>query len=516
MRVIGWLFGVALLAAAGAPVLAQDQAARIKQEVEDVITPPTPAGADGEEAALSHGDVDVAAAGSFYLVTISDLRWGTDATGHFEIGSVSFTLTPEGDDLYRIGDVKMPAQIVHKTPDGSVDGTISLPSQQLAGLWSRSLASLMQLDAVYRDVKLVSIGDNFTLSFGEIVASIASTDKGKGRWDQDYAVHLAGVKLASSDGLISLGSVDGAFGLHDYDIAGWAVVRDRLRALAPDRQTNAATPASLPDLQVTGAQRGASPPFVAANLTMTLRGLSFRDGTGREKLGLPVGTLALGAESFDQPIGRISLSLEQRGLVVNDIAPTERDLLPRELALNIALESLPVPQLWHGAVNTLSTADISTDEGASMAMMTFLDLLQRSLVNGKARLNVTDSHLAMALARARLRGVLEASAESLFGAVGKLVVEVSGLDALIGAVKAHAGPQAEEIADLQVIRGFSTRQTAADGAVVDHYDIDLTRQGQFLVNGKEFSFMGPGGGMPPDAGAPPVEGTTGDAASSPN
>jgi hypothetical protein len=110
----------------------------------------------------------------------------------------------------------------------------------------------------------------------------------------------------------------------------------------------------------------------------------------------------------------------------------------------------------------------------------------------------------------------------MFGAVGKMTVDVTGLDALIEAVMAHGGPQSEEATGLQVVRGFSNRQTAADGAVTDHYDLDFTPQGQFLVNGKEFSFMGPGGGEPPpdggmapDASAPPADDASGDAAPPP-
>ena len=180
-------------------------------------------------------------------------------------------------------------------------------------------------------------------------------------------------------------------------------------------------------------------------------------------------------------------------------------------------------ELWKGAIDTLSAADMSTSEGSSTAMMMFMGLLQQSLVNGKARVDVTDSHLALALARAQLSGVIEASAESMFGAVGKMTVDVTGLDPLIEAVTAHGGPEGEEVAGLQMIRGFSTRQTAADGAVTDHYDLDFTPQGQFLVNGKEFNFMGGGGGemppdgsMAPDASAPPpADGTTGDTAPPP-
>jgi hypothetical protein len=146
-------------------------------------------------------------------------------------------------------------------------------------------------------------------------------------------------------------------------------------------------------------------------------------------------------------------------------------------------------------------------------MMMFMGLLQQSLVNGKARVNVTDSHLALALARAQLSGIIEASAESMFGAVGKMTVDVTGLDALIAAVTAHGGPQSEELSGLQVVRGFSNRQTATDGAVTDHYDIDFTPQGQFLVNGKEFNVMGSADNTipAPDASAPPPsDGTTGD------
>ncbi len=518
MRKIGWLFGVALLVAAGAPALAQDQAAQIKQEVEDFLKPLAGTGAAGEEAMLSHGGVDVAAAGSAYVVTIPDLRWAPDSTGHFEIGTVSFSLTPEGEDLYHVGDVTIPAEILHKTADGGVDGSISLPSQQFAAVWSRPLASFMQLDADYRDVKIVSTSDNMALSLGEIGAKIASTDKGNGRWDQDGTLHLAALNLTSPDGMFALGAIDGTSNTRDYNAKGWAAVRGRLESMTEGIEANPSTPASMPDPQLLEALRGASPLFASSNTDIKVSGIGFRDGTGKEVFSLPTGTLTFGAEGFDQPVGRIALSLNHTGLVVNDIAPTEQDLLPRELAVNIALENLPVQELWKGAVDTLSSADMSTEEGSSMAMMMFMGLLQQSLVNGKARVNLTDSHLAMALARAQLSGAIEVSAESMFGAVGKMTADVTGLDALIEAVTAHGGPEGEEVAGLQVIRGFSNRQTAADGAVVDHYDIDFTPQGQFLVNGKEFNFMGPGagemppdGGMAPDASAPPpADGTTGD------
>ena len=519
MRTIAWLFGVALLVGAGAPAMAQDQAAQIKQEVEDFIKPLAAIGTAGEPM-LSYGAIDVAAAGSAYMVTIPDLRWAPDATGHFEIGTVSFSLTPEGADLYHVGDVRIPVEIPHKTPDGGADGSISLPSQQFTAVWSRSLDSFLQLDADYRDVKIGSTADNIALSLGELGAKITSTDKGNGRWDQGGALHVSALNVNTPDGMFAVAAIDGTISMRDYNAKGWAAVRDRVKAITKSMSESppASTPPTL-DPQVVEALRNANPLFASWSSRLNVSAVSVRDATGKELLSLPTGALSLGAEGFDQPIGRIALSLSHAGLIVNDIAPTEQDMLPRELAVNVTLQNLPVQELWKGAIDALSAPDAATDQGASMAMMMFTGLLEQALIKGKARVDVTDSHLALALARAQLSGAIEASAESMFDAVGKMTVDVTGLDALIAAVMAHGGPQGEEIAGLEVLRGFSTRQTATDGSVTDHYDLDFTPQGQFLVNGKDFSFLGSGagvmppaeGGLAPDVNAAPAQGTTGDA-----
>src|SRR5262249_26600457 len=131
---------------------------------------------------------------------------------------------------------------------------------------------------------------------------------------------------------------------------------------------------------------------------------------------------------------------------------------------------------------------------------------------GKSKLNLTDWRIVGPFAQAQLAGVIEASAEAMMGATGKVKLDIAGLDKLVDAVKAQSGPQPPELAQLEVLRGFSNRQTGSDGAPLDHYDIELTAQGQMMVNGKEFPLFGGGGGeMPPgqDPGTTPdSSGTT--------
>jgi hypothetical protein len=510
MRKIGWLLGVGLLIATGAPALAQDLAAQIKQDVEDALAPLV--GTEGDSA-LTHGGVDVFANGGAYVVTISDLRGVPDNTGYLAIGTVSFRMTPEGDDLYRIDEVKIPQEIPHKAADGSVDGSIALPSQQFTGTWSRSLENFVQLDAAYRDIRVTSTAENLSITLGEVTTTLVSTDKGNGRFDQNATFRLGNFNVSDPDGMFSLGTVDVTSNALDYNARGWAAVQNQIEAMTANVDPNA--PPAAVDPQLFEALRGVAPLISGGVTNVKVSAISYRETTGAEMFSLPEGAFSMTLEGFDQAIGRIMLTLGHRGLVVSGADPPTKDLVPHELAINVALENLPVQEIWNGAIDTFASADMSTDEGSSMAMFMMMGLLQQSLVNGKSRMDMTDWRIVNALAQAQLDGVIEASAESMFGAVGKVKLDVTGLDKLIESVRTNFGPEADEMAMLEVLRGFSTRQTAADGTIVDHYDIDFTPAGQLLVNGKEYSFMGPTGGEMPPEGSTMEEGSRAPEATAP-
>ena len=496
MQRIGWLFGIGLLITTGAPATAQDLAAQIKKDVEDALAPL--AGTEGDSV-LTHGGVNVAPDGAAYTVTIVDMRGVPDQSGYLDIGTVSFRMTPEGTDLYRIDEVKIAPEIPHKTADGSVDGGISLPSQHFTGIWSRSLANFLQLDAAYRDIRIASRTENLSMTIGEAATRLNSTDRGDGRIDQDATFRLASFNVSDPDGMFSLGAVDVTSTAQGYNAKGWAAVQDQIEAMTAGVEPDA--PSTAPDPQLFEALRAAAPLLASGTTDVQVSSIAYRGANGMELFSLPAGSFNMRLEGFDQAIGRIAMSLGHRGLSVNDVDPATKDLIPHELAVNVALENLPVQEIWNGTIDTFASADMSTDEGSSMAMFMLMGLLQQSLVNGKARMGLDDWRIVNALGQAQLDGVIEASAESMFGAVGQVKLDITGLDKLIDSVRTNFGPQADEMAMLEVLRGFSNRQTAADGTIVDHYDIDFTPAGQFLINGKEYNFMGPTGGeMPPEGG----------------
>ena len=512
MRRIGWLCAVLLLATAGTPACA-DQAADIKQSLETTLND----WADNGQF-LTHGAIDVAADGTAYVVSIPDVHLFPDEQGYLDVGMVGFRLTPDGDDLYKVDKVKLAAEIPHKLAAGGNDGSISLPSQQFAGVWSKSLKNFVQADVALHDVKLTASSQPpMNLSIGEVALKLDGTDKGQGHWDEVETYRLANLSVAGPDGSFVLGLLDGKTTITNYNAKAMADFRDQMEAMAAKAEAGAGTaatgtgdtgtPPAAPDPQFVESLRSLGSLFanLAANVQVT--GISYKDPTGQEMFALPEGSLSFGADGFDQPVGKLALSITHKGLVVGDIDPALKDVVPQELAINVSLENLPVQELWKGAVDSYVSSGMSTDQGASMAFAMFPALLQQSLVTGKAKLNLTDWRIVTALAQAQLAGSIEGSPDAMMGAVGKLKLDIIGLDKLIETIKTQSGPDAPELAQLDVLRGFSNRQTGSDGSVVDHYDIDLTQQGQVMVNGKEFPLFGGGAGeMPPAEGATPPAG----------
>lgn len=98
---------------------------------------------------LAYGAVDVVPRGSSYNVAVADVsvRLAANDPGYLDLGIVSFRLSPEGDDFYRIDRLATPAQILHRGGDGRIDGIWVLDNRQVSGLWSRHRGGFLRREA---------------------------------------------------------------------------------------------------------------------------------------------------------------------------------------------------------------------------------------------------------------------------------------------------------------------------------------------------------------------------------
>lgn len=499
MRKFGWLCGFLVAAAIGQPAAA-DMSDQIKQDLEAGIARLLGPAA---ESGLVYDAITVTANGDVYDVTIPNIRTAPDPSGTFEVGTIGLRIRPEGDDLYHLSDLTLPAEMVHKTADGGSDGNITVAGQRFTGTWSRSLQNLLAVDAAINGVKLISTTDNIAFGIGEIAAKADSVDKG-GRWDQDATFRIADISFTSLDGVFALALIDGVGNARNYNLAAMAEFQNQLESWTAKADPAAVAPPPVPP-ELIAAARNLAGLFSSWMMNLRISGINFRDAAGMEMFNFTEGTFNLGLDSFDQPLARIALSYGHSGLLVGDLPPEVKEMVPGDLAINVSLENLPAQELWSGMVDIFSTADMSSDEGLSMANMMAMGLAQQALVNGKTKLNLTDWRIVAAAFGAQLSGLIETSAESMLGAVGQVKLDLTGLDRVIEIVKTMSAPDSSDAAMFEMLRGFSNRETAADGAVIDHYDVAFTPQGLILINGKEFNLFGPppGSEMPPEGDMPP-------------
>jgi hypothetical protein len=231
-----------------------------------------------------------------------------------------------------------------------------------------------------------------------------------------------------------------------------------------------------------------------------MRDLRYSGVDGTEFFSLANGRFAAHSEGFDQDMARVAIDLGHGGLASSMLDPTIGDFVPQESRIGLSLENLPVREISTQASAAFAQAATLPPEQQDMAGMMFIGTVQQVLAQAKSQLKLTDWQLRSPAASIGLDGVIEASLEAMTGAIGNMRLDVTGLDRIIETVRGMSTPEDEDmLATLDVLRGFSKRETAADGAVVDRYAINLTPDGQFLINEKPFNLMGPpGGDMPPE------------------
>jgi hypothetical protein len=146
------LFG----AIAAPPASARDSAAAVQAEVEQALAR---LAALDPSLGLAYGAVDVVPQGDAFNIAVADvsIRLAANDPGYLDFGIVSFRLTPQRGNLYRVEQITMPARIPHRGADGLVDGTWEVDNRALSGLWSRRQGGFLRREAAV-DVGLAITG----------------------------------------------------------------------------------------------------------------------------------------------------------------------------------------------------------------------------------------------------------------------------------------------------------------------------------------------------------------------
>jgi hypothetical protein len=337
-----------------------------------------------------------------------------------------------------------------------------------------------------------------------------STESSPGKWNQEGTAVLENlVADAGTDGKVEIASIAVTSQGRDVALAAWRSLMDRLEAMSASADAGGAEAAGASQEQMQQALtalRDAGSLLASYSAAVELNGVRFTDPSGAQAFSLSTAGVSFGLEGFDQEKSAVAFGYHHGGLALARPEMTGADpqlvqsLTPQELSLNITAENLPTRAVWTSFLETALSPDAQTPEQSQMAMGMFMASAQQAIMESGAQIRVADTRVVMPAGKASLDGTVQADPATPFGATGTLNLEITGLDTLISTVSA-ATTDPQEAQEMQgffeLLRGFSNRETAADGATVDRYALQVTKEGNLLLNGKDFSgFLGAMQGQP--------------------
>lgn len=485
----------------------QKAASEIAKGIEDYLalieTPSQP-------VRIRHDKVTVTPAedGKGYLVAITGLRYGTEKAAQATFGEIDYRLTPDGEDKYQVGDLKMPKEIALVTADGKPEANVKFETTAFTATWSKPLQNFLKFDWQAKDIAVNSAtepGETFKIASASISGD--GKENGKGLLDQISKVTLNG--LAGTDPMdhttVKLDKLTGNVTVEKLDFPAYRQMMAKINEFSAKYATPAAGTAAPAAPQLTEEDRKALADLVrgfpklmsAYGYDFSAEGLTVTDAQDAVQVHLTQGGMALGLKGIDTDHAELNFSIKHDGLTVNDPMfqdPMAKAVLPKSGNLALVATDLPIPSLVEGVAQALpemTSADPQVAQGGQFMMM---GALMSALSQSTIKLRIDPSAIVTEKASLSADGALRLAMETPQKAVGVVNFSLLGLDDLIALATgmAEQNPNAAQaMGMLQMLQSLAQRETGADGKPVDKFKLDLTETGAVLVNGKPLDGIAP-------------------------
>jgi hypothetical protein len=451
---------------------------------------------------ITHTGVAVApASDKSYLVSIEGVKVQPDPEGYLDVGTISYVVTPQDEKTYEISDLKLPAEIPFKQPDGKQQGKLAITTKAFKGVYSKELGVLTALDGEFADI-VATDDKGGDLRLAGLKVSGATTDKGGDLFDSASAVTLTGlsVKETGTDGLFAIkeivaaGNFD-AIRMKDYQaafkkyqelVAKYAAAAN---ASGAANTTGGQPPALTPEEQkaLTDAVTAMAASFNGGDVSVALNGMGYTEG-GQSPFALDQVRLASAFTGINQEKANLSFDVSHQGLVVNSPEASgalAKGILPKTGNLGIKVTDVPSKELVKVLADNLPgmmSADSTMAEANAMAMLV---ALQAVLQTSGAKIEVTPSALTADVTEVKADGNFNVSPQAMMGIAGALNIAWTGLDEVMALAQANpAEPDAMNVSSMVgMLLSMAKREPGVDGKPVDKFLIEVKETGEFTVNG---------------------------------
>lgn len=494
------LFGVLAALFLAAQPLGDALAIEAKQLREDIIAGLALYGGPGAGLPLTYDEVRVWPKDGGHRVEIAGLMGENIELGvQADLGDVAFSVQETKPGHYRVFDLSIPASVPVIDGEGRQFALLAYDLQRFDGVWVSALANFLDFDLLVTDLKFALADGGFTLAMDRLGAISRGETGADGRIDQQAEGRATGLRVvAAGEGTFEVDEIEVETDLAGLDLEAYAQLTQEYEALAareggPSNSDMAAFVQRLSALNVLPAR-------LAERFAIT--GLRVTDADGRSQVRLDQGELDFAASGIDQPRAELRLGLKHDNLELGEGLRAEAGamsrLLPRNMGLVTSVEDLPMDRIWQSALRTFSFmlmqgGQEGQDPAAMQQIMMFMLMgeLLPALTEAGTQLKLPHFLIESEVSTVTAEGALNINPASPLGVTGAMDVVVTGLDEVIALLEAEVNAGNQEAFQMlgmaNWMRSLSRRDSGGENGAVDRYNLELTADGQTLLNGQPFA-----------------------------
>lgn len=414
--------------------------------------------------------------GDAYKVTWPALSFVSDDGGRMDVGVITLRVRPRADGTQSF-TAELPASIPLFDGTNAANGTITVGSQSTTGVWSPAYETLTGLDMALGTVAGVDGKGRTVLTIGGINGRLdLRPDGGGALYSGPGTFTLTNLVVQDETGaqLATIGTAGTDFTYTRVDL-------EKTRKVTQAAQANAtgADPTPVPAADFRGL-------FGGLDFTMTLGDSAFFNPEEDFRFSFKNVSMSMGVNGLDTSSTAVRFAYGHDGLAMTP-PPGPADFMPGSAGLSIAALKLPTDAFSQA----LNIASGKTDDTTAALVG---GLLLGALGQAGSEIRLEKLAVVTPATSGHAAGSATFNAGAAFGADGAFTVTLTGLDNAIKALQPAAGRKAakedqETLAGLTMIQALGQPGKDAQGKDARLYKIDITPDGQLLLNGTDLSAL---------------------------
>ena len=416
-----------------------------------------------------------------------------------DLGDLAFSVQEIKAGHYRVYDLAVPASVPVYDAEGNRFALLAYELERFDGVWVGALSNFLELDLLVTDLRFGLADGTFTLAM-ERLGGISRAEQGTdGRTDQRAEGRATALRAEiPGEGTFEIAEIEVETDVTGMDLEAYAQLTREYEALAareggPSEADLAAFIQRMSGLDVLPASLAER--FAVSDVRAT-------DAAGQALFSLDRGELDFAASGFDQALAEVRIGLKHENFEMGESLRAEAGpmgaLAPRNMGLVAALERLPADRIWQSALRTLSFmlmqgGQEGQDPAAMNQIMMFMLMgeVLPALTEAGTQLKLPHFLIESEVSSMTAEGAFDVDPTSPLGVTGAMDVAITGLDDVIALLEAQVNAGNQDafgaLGMANWMRSLAQRETNGQSQVVDRYSLQLTPDGQTLLNGQPFA-----------------------------